>query len=98
MRIRLHPRIKHDLAQAIDHYNNCAPGLGEDFLAEFVQRVAAISDAPLLWSAGSSDIRRALLKRFRYAIYFRIVASDMVLVLVLKHQRRHPKSGLTRRH
>ena len=44
-----------------------------------------------------SDIRRALLKRFPFVIYFRFLENDIIRVLLVKHQRRHPSFGMKRR-
>lgn len=98
MRIEWHPRILSELVRTRDYYNDCMPGLGEDFLAEFDHRVAAISAAPLLWAAVTGDVRRALMQRFRYAIFYRIASTDVIHILVLKHQRRHSEYGFDRRH
>jgi plasmid stabilization system protein ParE len=37
------------------------------------------------------DIRRAVIKRFPYAVYYRIVSSR-VIVIAIFHSRRNPKS------
>ena len=97
MRIEWHPRILSELVHARDYHNDCMPGLGEDFLAEFDRRVTAISANPLLWAAVAGDVRRALTPRFRYAIFYRITSADVIFILVLKHQRRHPKYGFDQR-
>jgi toxin ParE1/3/4 len=94
MRIKLHPRIKDDLAQAMEYYDQCTPGLGEEFFAEFLQRVTEISAAPLHWAIVRGNVRRTLMQRFRYTIHYSLVSSDVVLILVLKHQRRHPNMVL----
>jgi plasmid stabilization system protein ParE len=52
----------------------------------FVERIA---QNPLQFPEIGSGVRRALLQRFPYALYF-IVAASPVLIAVL-HQRRHPE-------
>ena len=98
MRVQWHPRILNELLRARGHYNGCRPGLGDSFVDEFDQRIAAISEAPLQWAKVSGDVRRVLMRRFRYAIFYRVAGPELLLVLVLKHQRRHPKYGFNRRH
>lgn len=38
-----------------------------------------------------SDIRRAVLQRFPYAIYYRIVSSRIIVIAIF-HGRRNPKT------
>lgn len=96
MRIEYHPAIEQELKAAIDYYNQCSPNLGIEFLDEFDKEILRIAESPLLWRVVIEDIRRALMQRFPYAIYFRLVQNDVVRVLVVKHQRRHPDYGLDR--
>ena len=42
------------------------------------------------------DIRRSMLKRFPFVIYFRHISSDRIRITIVKHQRRHPKRGRQR--
>jgi plasmid stabilization system protein ParE len=65
-------------------------------LDEFDEQILKIAESPLLWCVVEEDIRRALMQRFPYAIYFRLVQTDVVRVMVVKHQRRHPDYGLDR--
>ncbi|WP_375470024.1 hypothetical protein [uncultured Nostoc sp.] len=41
------------------------------------------------------DIRRAIIRRFPYAVYYRIISSR-VIVTAIFHSRRDPKSWQTR--
>jgi toxin ParE1/3/4 len=96
MRIEYHPAVEDELRDIMDYYNQCSPNLGNEFLDEFDKEILRISKSPLLWGVVAEDIRRALIERFPYAIYFRLVQNDVVRVLVVKHQRRHPDYGLDR--
>lgn len=96
MRIEYHPAVEDELREVIDYYNQCSPNLGNEFLDEFDKEILRIAQSPLFWCVVAEDIRRALMQRFPYAIYFRLVQSDVVRVTVVKHQRRHPDYGLDR--
>lgn len=96
MRIEYHPAVEDELKEAMDYYNQCSENLGIKFLNEFEEQILKIAESPLLWGVIENDIRRALMQRFPYAIYFRLVQSDVVRVLVIKHQHRHPDYGLDR--
>jgi toxin ParE1/3/4 len=42
------------------------------------------------------DVRRVLMKRFPYVIYFRIVNDETIRITVVKHEKRHPSYGRKR--
>ena len=97
MKIEYHPAVEHELRQIIDFYNERAPGLGNQFLNEFEKQALIISSVPNRWMIIDGDIRRTLMKRFPYVIYFQTIGAEIVRVTVVKHQRRHPKYGIHRR-
>jgi len=45
----------------------------------------------------SKDLRRAVMQRFPYVVYFRQAQADRIRITVVKHQRRHPAYGRDRR-
>ncbi|HUG13183.1 MAG TPA: hypothetical protein VMM36_19355 [Opitutaceae bacterium] len=70
--------------------------LGDRFFAEVEAAKDKIAANPTGFGFFKDDIRRARLYVFRYHFLFRIVG-DEVRVLVLRHNRRHPEFGLSRR-
>ena len=97
MKIEYHPAIEGELKEIIDYYNKHSSGLGKDFLSEFERQIFKISSMPTRWGVVEDDIRRSLIKRFPYVIYFRLVENNILRVLVVKHQRRHPNYGIKRK-
>jgi len=97
MTVEYHPAIEHELAEVRDYYEQRSPGLGREFIDEFERQVLRIASAPGRWMVITQDLRRSLMKRFPYVIYFRQVAPDRVRITVVKHQRRHPEHGRDRR-
>ncbi len=97
MRIEYHPAVEKELAEIIKYYNDCSAGLGNDFLNEFERQVFNIAANPFMWIEIKKGVRRALLRRFLYVVYFRVVNQELVRITVGKHQRRHPKRGLGRK-
>jgi len=97
MRVEYHPAIEQELRNIIDYYNQCSQSLGIAFLNEFERQIFKTAALPTQWQVVESDIRRALMKRFPYVIYFRVPANDVLRVMVVKHQRRHPDYGLSRK-
>ena len=97
MRVEYHPAVEAELRAIRDYYEDRAPGLGTEFINEFERQVLALVAAPERWMAVSGDIRRCLMRRFPYTIYFRQVDKERIRITVVKHQRRHPDYGQERR-
>jgi plasmid stabilization system protein ParE len=71
-------------------YENRAPGLGADYLAEFEAVMARICANPDLYPRiGVSNIRKAGLKRFPFHVIYRAESAHIV-ILAVAHQRRRP--------
>jgi plasmid stabilization system protein ParE len=97
MRIEYHPAVADELEEIRDYYELKSAGLGRDFVNEFEQQLSRIAAMPRRWMCVRGDLRRALMKRFPYVVYFREVNGDRIRVTVVKHERRHPSFGLARR-
>lgn len=61
-----------DIEAAFGWYQTEQPGLGLEFLDELRTAYRRISSSPLKYQEVRSGIRRALTRRFPYAIYFAI--------------------------
>jgi toxin ParE1/3/4 len=97
MRIEYHPAIESELREIRNYYDDQSPGLGFHFIDEFERQVFALAATPERWMIVTSDIRRCLMRRFPYIIYFRRVDADRIRITVVKHQRRHPALGRERK-
>ena len=84
-----HPDAEAELLEAVRFYEGKAPGLGDRFLREFEETIAAIEGAPDRWRIVEGDLRRHLMRSFPYGIYYR-VEGDELRILVVKHHSRHP--------
>jgi toxin ParE1/3/4 len=97
MRVEYHPAIECELRKIIHYYNECVHGLGAEFLNEFERHILKIASMPNRWVIVENDIQRSLMTRFPYVVYFRVVGNDLLRVTVVKHQRRHPDYGRSRK-
>ena len=79
-----------DLIDASLWYEEREPGLSERFHARLQQSIDAISERPNSFPVVFKGVRRALVKQFPYAIYFRH-ERDHVLVLAILHTARSPR-------
>ena len=96
MIIEYHPHVAPELEEIRDFYEQRLVGLGLAFLDEFECQVVRIANAPERWMKLKGDLRRCMLRRFPYVIYFRQIAPNHIRVTVVKHQRRHPEFGKDR--
>jgi len=79
------------------YYNRQAPGLGDEFADEVEAGVRAILAAPFTWRVVEDDVRRHLVNRFPYGLYYTIEDSAVVIWAV-KHLHRSPDYWQERRH
>jgi len=78
------------------YYNRRVPGLGDKFVDEVEQGIKIILDGPFVWRVMREDVRRYLIKRFPYGIYYS-VDGDTVVIWAVMDLRRKPDYWLTRR-
>ena len=95
-RLVAEPRADLDIAAAFEWYEMEQAGLGQEFLAELRATYDRVADAPLQYQHLRSGIRRALLRRFPYALYF-AVEGDVGVVLTVLHASRDPAEWQRRR-
>ncbi|MEA5599632.1 type II toxin-antitoxin system RelE/ParE family toxin [Nostoc sp. UHCC 0252] len=89
------PEVREELNDAHSWYESQKPGLGDEFLDCVDETVNRISQMPESYVIVYGDMRRAVVRRFPYAVYYRIVSSR-VIVTAIFHGRRDPKSWQTR--
>jgi hypothetical protein len=77
-----HPDAEAELLDAVEFYSGSVPGLGDRFLREFDDADATILRAPDRWPIVDADIRRFVMQRFPYGIYYR-VRGPIVQILVV---------------
>ena len=95
-RLVLRPQAEAELLDARDWYEEQRPGLGGAFATEVDMVLAGIVQAPLAYPRVQGETRRALVRRFPYAIYFYAMADEIVVLGVI-HGRRHPRRWQLRR-
>lgn len=89
------PEVREELNEAYSWYESQKPGLGDEFLDCVDETVNRIAQIPESYVIVYGDIRRAIVRRFPYAVYYRIVSSR-VIVTAIFHGRKDPKSWQTR--
>ncbi len=73
-------------------YEEQRPGLGDEFLDELHRAFAAIERTPQSYPIVHRHVRRSLVRRFPYAVYFVVLDDELVHVMAVWHGRRAPIS------
>jgi plasmid stabilization system protein ParE len=85
------PEVREELNDAYVWYESQKSGLGDDFLDCIDKSLNQICQMLESYAAVHQDIRRSIVQRFPYTVYYRIVSSR-VIVTAIFHSRRNPKA------
>ncbi|MEA1051566.1 type II toxin-antitoxin system RelE/ParE family toxin [Lamprobacter modestohalophilus] len=91
----IRPEAETDIQMAYRWYEDSSPGLGQAIVDELDDLFQRLETHPKLYSEVMPDIRRALTRRFPYAVYYTLHRSDLIVLAVL-HQRRKPEQWHSR--
>ena len=89
MRLTYHPAAEAELVKAARFYERKVPSLGSQFLDAVDRAAAVILKTPERFRIIEAEVRKVSLRRFPYAIYYRMV-SGQIRILAVKHHSRHP--------
>jgi len=87
--VAIRKAAEEDLERIQDWYESRAHGLGTEFRDEIDIAILRIAKEPLSHLPMHQDIRRALVRRFPYKLWFR-VRSSAVVVIACTHAVRGP--------
>jgi plasmid stabilization system protein ParE len=85
------PEVEQDLDEAYGWYECRQVGLGEESLSCVDACIHAICRMPEMCATVHKEYRRALVRRFPYAVFYEHVAGT-VTVLGVFHTARHPEA------
>ncbi len=89
--VHIRPEAEEDLRQAYTWYEEQQPGLGEQFLLAVERALASIQQHPLGYTELYRHVRRALTRRFPFAVFF-LLQDHTIIVLAVLHGSRHPRT------
>ena len=96
MKLEIIPLAQSDIAAAAKYYGQQLQGLGDEFLAEVDATMARITRDPLQFEQVRPGIRRCLLERFPYSIYYRLPDALTLRIIIVRHHNRRPNVGMRR--
>jgi len=83
-------KLGRDLAAGFAYYEGKTEGLGGKFLAAVDSAFDAIERYPEMFARVHGEVRRAILSRFPYAVFYRVEPKRVVVLAVL-HTTRDPR-------
>ena len=94
-KIIIRPEAESDIKDAYEWYEAQRKGLGENFLLCIEEALSRLSLNPAIYSIVYKKIRRVLIHRFPFGIFF-IEDEERITVLAVLHARRNPKTWKSR--
>jgi len=89
-KILIQPEAESDLTEAYNWYEERIQGLGSDFLLNVEAAISSIQRNPETYPLIYKNVRRCLVRRFPFGIFYIIVA-DKIIVMSVFHTKRKPK-------
>jgi plasmid stabilization system protein ParE len=90
-RLTVRPEAELDALDAARWYEGERVDLGTEFLIELRATFSRIEEGPQRFPVVFREIRRAILRRFPFGVFF-IVEIEGAVVLAITHLRRHPSA------
>jgi toxin ParE1/3/4 len=90
MRVEFFPAAERELVEAADYYEAKLRGLGLEFIDELERVIAVLEELPSLGELLDTIHRRVPLRRFPYAVIFR-VKGEVIYIVAVAHRRRKPR-------
>ena len=92
----IRPEAAAEIQEAFDWYEAQSEGLGTAFRDSLEATLDRIRDNPNQYPTVHRNIRRALVRRFPYGVFY-LVEAKRIVVLAVFHGGRDPKQWQTRR-
>lgn len=89
-RLVIQPRAQEEIAEAFGWYESQRTGLGVEFVHVLDETFVQVQRDPSHFPRVKQRIRRALLRRFPYGVFF-AEYDDVIVVAAVVHTHRSPK-------
>ncbi len=89
-RLLVRPEAEADIEETYHWYENQRNGLGSNFLLCIEEGLEKIRKNPEMYPVLHRDVRRLLIRRFPYGIFY-TAQHDVTTILAVFHGRRDPK-------
>ena len=89
-KISIQPEAEYDLEEAYKWYEEKSRGLGSEFIRAFDASLSAIQRSPFACPVIYREIRRKLMRRFPYGIFY-VLESETIYIIACFHVKRDPR-------
>ena len=95
-RVSFHPKASAELNESALYFDRQSAGLGDEFMDELEDAIRMVAQFPDTWPCVRNDIRRIIVPRFQYNIFYRLRPDTTVEILAVMHPKRKPFNFLDR--
>ena len=88
MTLSFNGMAREELNEAADYYKSQRPGLGEEFLGEVEGAIGFLLQYPLSAPLVRRTIRKRVIHRFPYNIFYYIKSDELRIIAIAHHKRR----------
>jgi plasmid stabilization system protein ParE len=96
LRYQFHPDASLEYGEAVDYYIEINPLLADAFVAEVEHAILMIRKYPSRWRLIAGNVRRYLVHRFPFGIYYSSDC-DVINIFAIMHLSRKPDYWFTRK-
>ncbi len=94
-RVVVRPEAAREVQEAFDWYEERSEGLGLEFLRAADACLAGVQRNPLAFPQVHKGVRRVLIRKFPYALFY-LIEGESVAVIACFHAKRDPIDWLRR--
>jgi toxin ParE1/3/4 len=88
MRYRLDPAARDEYREAAEHYLRESPRIAGAFVEQVEAAIALIRENPATWRMMEHEVRRCLVRRFPFGIYYTVEQNEIVIWAIMHLHRR----------
>lgn len=89
LKIVVRKQAEADMAAAAIWYDQQNPGLGTEYLRAVDVCIASIARNPAMYATVYRTVKRALLRRFPYGLFY-IITSESIVIIACLHGKQNP--------
>ena len=86
MNYSFHPEAVEEYLDAVSYYADINPQLARSFIEAGIEDILHLPEA---WQSVEEEIRRHLIKRFPFGIYY-CIEDNSIFIYAIMHMSRHP--------
>ena len=88
-KVIVRPEAEREIQEAFDWYEERSEGLGLEFLRVADACLSIVQRNPVAYQIVHEPVRRALLRKFPYALFY-LIREDTIVVIACFHVKRSP--------